>query len=416
MAKPGAIREVRMNRDALCDGILALNDDFLNTQTNIFGVANVAPGAITRLGGNAPNYAPSTAQGFVTSTVGSAGRLSRTTAPGNTYLFPVGTLSSWRPVEITPTTGGVNVYSVQFVQSPPANMTLRAASLSTINPAWFHLIERQLPSGSPENIRIYHDFTPDNICDINNVSIAEWNNTLWDDLNPVVSMAPPGPFMSWTQKTGYPGAYPTPFVSNQFALAGRYLAPSISSCVFPVELLYLHAQPLESSILLNWETASESNNSGFEIQRSIDGLSFSAVGWVDGIGTSNSNTSYSFEDQDVAANQRYFYRLRQVDYDGGQSLSNIVEAILLSGIDYAMGGFFPNPSNGQTSLWLSLAEAGSFNLELYNALGQEVLRDFRELQAGYSVLNFNFSSLPKGAYFANLKVNGERLNKRLIIE
>ncbi|MEM0995905.1 MAG: T9SS type A sorting domain-containing protein [Bacteroidota bacterium] len=413
--KPGGTREVRQSLNSLCDGVLALNDDFLNTQTNLFAVTSVVQGAITRAGGNTPNYMHSVTQGYVTSTVGSTGRLARATLPDSTYLFPVGTAARWRPVEITPTTGTTNAYSVQFVDQATPNTNLRATTLATVNPAWYHFIERQLPIGSPETIRIYHDFVADDICDIGNVTISEWNTSLWDDLSPVNS-ANPTPFMSWTEKAGYPGTYPTPFNTNQFALAGRFLAPNISSCVFPVELLYLTANAQENSILLNWETATETNNSGFEVQRSLDGIEFSDLGWVNGAGNSQVNQAYDFEDFDVLPNQRYFYRLRQLDFNGGETYSNIVEAVLLKGIDYAIGGFFPNPTRGQTSLWVSLAEPTRLQIQIVNALGQEVLRIEEKVNSGFHTFDLNVDRLAAGVYLAKVQLNNEKIMKRLVVE
>lgn len=413
--KPGGTREVRMLRPSLADQVLALTDDFLNTQTFIFAVANTGANSITRNGGNTPNYMHTTTGGYVTSTVGSAGRLSRATVPGQRYFFPTGTAARWRPVDITPTTGGVNAYSVQFVDLATPNTGNRAPTLATVNPAWYHFIERQAPTGSPETIRIYHDFVLDDVCDINNVTMSEYNGALWADLSPTTSVNP-APFMSYTDKAGYPGAYPTPFNTNMFALAGLFLAPSVSSCVFPVELLYLEATPQESSIMLNWETATELNNKGFEILRSTDGTNFEFIGWVDGAINSQTNIRYDFEDTDVVPNQRYFYYLRQLDLNGAESFSNTVEAIILDGIDYALGGFYPNPSNGNTSLWVTVAKEAELSVEIYNAIGQFVYRKEYSLASGYSTLDFDFQHLAKGAYFATVRIDHEVIRKKLILE
>lgn len=413
--KPGGTREVRQLRDALADGVLALNDDFLNTTTFNFLVANPAVGAITRGGGNVPNYMHSTTQGYITSTVGSTGRLARATNSTGRYFFPVGTAARWRPVDITPGVSSNNVYSVQFVDAPTPNPTLKAPTLSTINPAWYHFIERALPISPTENIRIYHDFGPDDICDITRVTMAEWNTAIWDDLSPTTS-SNPAPFMSWTDKIGYPGAYPTPWATNRFALAGLFIVPNVSSCVFPVELIYLTAQPLESSIMLDWETATETNNSGFEVHRSTDGIDFERVGWVAGAGNSSSPTPYNFEDRNVNANQRYFYRLRQLDFNGGETISNTVEAIIVKGQESVVSGFFPNPSNGNVHLWLSVTSETKLEIEVFNAIGQKVYeKNWSEIN-GYNKFDFNFSSFAKGSYIANVKVGNELVQRKLVIE
>jgi hypothetical protein len=223
--------------------------------------------------------------------------------------------------------------------------------------------------------------------------------------------------MSFTDKLSYPAVYPTPWFTNQFALAGQYIVmPTMSSCVFPVELLYLTANPLENTIMLEWETASESNNMGFEVMRSTDGQSFENVGWVPGAGNSSTNISYNFEDRDVVFNQRYFYRLRQLDNNGSETMSNTVEAILVNGQDAIVSGFFPNPSNGHVNLWLTVSKEVDMGIEVYNALGQQVYSDNFDQINGYRKFEFDFSSLAKGSYIANLKLGNEVLRRKLVIE
>lgn len=238
----GTTQEVRQLINSGNDGILNLTNDFLNTQNFLFGVGNINPSAIQRTGAIIPNYLSSMVQGYVTSTPGTAGRLVRATNgalfPGVAYFYPVGNATKFRPVEITPVNGSAsNAYSVQFVNLATFSPNLRSATLASVNPAYYHFIERQIAAGSPEDIRIYHDFAADNVCDISKVTMAEWNLALWDDLMPRVasvnSLNPPG-FLSWTQSIDYPGTYPTPWVSNAFVLAGLFMPSGLSSCVFPV--------------------------------------------------------------------------------------------------------------------------------------------------------------------------------------
>lgn len=397
-------------------GVLSLTNDFLNTQTFSFGVSNPAVLAITRTGAIAPaNIMHSLTEGYVTSTPGSAGRLGRAAAPGLTYFFPLGNGTRFRPITITNNSGVLNGYTAQFVNVPTFSTNLKAPTLSTINPSWYHFIERQVGGADAADIRIYHDFGPDNVCDINMVTMSEWNLSLWADLSPTTSNNP-APFMSWTQKSAYPATYPTPWISNSFALAGLFLASGAMSCVFPVEYLSLTAEPLDNSIMLNWETATEVNNAGFEVHRSTDGINFEQVGWVTGMGNSSSPTAYDYEDRDVVANQRYFYRLNQLDFNGGQSISNTVEAIILKGQDYIVGGFFPNPSNGNVNLWMSIGEDMPFELEVYNAVGQVVHSETRDIDAGYHQLDFDFTQLAKGSYIAHVKLNGEVMTRKLVLQ
>lgn len=417
--KPGGVREVRQLRDALCDQVLNLTDDFLNTQTFIFGVANPNPASITRLGAVSGNINNSTVEGYVTSTPGSAGRLARATSnafPGGFYFFPVGTSARFRPVAVTPTSVGLNTYSVQFVDLPTPNANLKAATLATINPQWYHFIERALPLGSPEDVRIYWEFAGDDICDINNLTMSEWNSALWDDLSPTTNVNPGVPFLGHTTKNAYPGTYPTPWATNRFALAGLFIAPGVSSCVFPVEMLALEAKPDGSNIRLDWATASETNNAGFEVHRSIDGNVFEYQGWVPGAGNSSDEKNYRFLDEDVQAGVLYYYQLHQRDYNGNMSRSNVVSAIITEGDEFHIGNLFPNPATAATSLHITSPEAYSLETRFINSLGQVLKVEKHQLNAGSQTVEFDTEQLAAGHYILQLMVGQKTFTRKLSIK
>lgn len=415
----GTVQEVRQLRNSLCDGVLNLTNDFLNTQTFNFLVANPAINAIQRTGPIAPNYTNATNLGYVTSTPGSAGRLARATGPvpGVRYFFPVGTAARFRPVEVTPSASTNNVYAVQFVDLPTPNTTLKAATLATINPAWYHFIERASATASPEDVRIYHDFTADNVCDIANVTMSEWNLSLWADLSTTTSTQNTSPTLSFTHKAGYPAGYPTPWVSNQWALAGLYLAPNVMSCVFPVELTTISARPLESSILVEWEAASQSNNLGWEVERSTNGRDFEDIGWVNGHGTTSAVMQYNKEDRQVQPGVLYYYRIRQTDINGSTTRSEIVTA-MLGDLGIAIGDLYPNPSTGFVTIPVSVTEATDLRISVVNMLGQEVFGKLQALQSGgqYQSIQLDLSRLAQGVYQVNLAVQGRVVSKKLVIE
>ena len=102
----------------------------------------------------------------------------------------------------------------------------------------------------------------------------------------------------------------------------------------------LHTEIENNSIYANWSTASESNNSRFEIQRSADGENFGSIGWVDGAGNSSEEKSYKFMDDDPIRSINY-YRLKQIDYDGKYEYSKIV-SMKMANEELAI---FPNPTD-----------------------------------------------------------------------
>jgi hypothetical protein len=417
--KPGGVREVRQLRNSLCDGILALNDDFLNTQTFNFLVNNPLPAAITRAGTITPNtYTNATNLGYVTSTPGSTGRLGRATSnlfPGAIYLFPVGTAAKFRPVEIKPTSVGNNAYAVQFVDLPTFSTGLKAPTLASINPNYYHFIERVAAAGSPEDVRIYHDFVSDDICDINTVTLSEWDMAMWADLSPVTSLQNAAPLLSWTEKPGYPGTYPTPWMSNSFALAGLFVSPGVSGCAFPVVLTDLSATPQENSILVDWVAQTQNNNLGWYVERSLNGRDFQDLGFVQGAGTQSTAMDYSFDDQQVMKGVLYYYRLRQLDFNGAVSQSEIVTA-MLPGSSFSIGEPYPNPSTGTVNLPISLEDGGKLKLTVTNMLGQSVVKNDYDLQNGFQVLTLDLSRLSKGVYQIEFQLNTQKASKKLVLE
>jgi hypothetical protein len=412
--KPG-VTELRLTRDALCDGVLNLTNDFLNTDVNTFGVANTATNAIQRTGPINPDYTQDMTLGYVTSAFG--GSLSRATLPGNTYLFPVAETGRFRPVEITPVGGALNSYSVRFVNGTTPNYQAVIGTLFEVNSLYYHKIGRSLVSGANETIRVYYDFDNDNICDITGATLAEWNGILWDDLSPSSAVQNASPVLSHTTKTGYPGTYPTPFVSEDFAIAG-VLGTNTLCPPLEVDLVFLKARPGDSYIQLTWETASERDNKGFFLERSTDGFQFTSITWVDGMGTTTQPSQYAFDDMDVRFNQRYYYRLRQIDLDGSELYSNMVEITLTGDGSLQIGEWYPNPSSGLVSIQLTVPANTPFSTEILNALGQVVYKDTRMLESGTQRVDIDLTGLASGTYFARFRTPDQtkEISRKLIRE
>lgn len=138
-----------------------------------------------------------------------------------------------------------------------------------------------------------------------------------------------------------------------------------STISLPEELTSFQVENQNSSNLLNWTTASELNNQGFEVERSTDGENWENIGWVDGIGTTQEKQEYSYVDHDQLAGA-VFYRLKQIDYDGNFEYSNVVVAPTAINDNYKV---FPNPSNGNFTL-NKIAESVSIT----NLAGTELYR------------------------------------------
>ncbi len=178
----------------------------------------------------------------------------------------------------------------------------------------------------------------------------------------------------------------------------KYIGPPL-----PVELTSFTATTNGKEVILNWTTATELNNQGFEIQRSTEGKEFYSVGFVNGHGTINEQHNYSYSDRNLD-NGKYNYRLKQVDYDGSFEYSDVVEIEWRAFNSYLLEQNYPNPFNPTTTIGFGLQNKSNVKITILNAIGEEVavvLNEDRE--PGFHKIEFNATNLPSGVYFYQLK-------------
>ena len=161
-----------------------------------------------------------------------------------------------------------------------------------------------------------------------------------------------------------PGGYNVTYVASFDAIACGDLI------YIPVELTSFTASVIGSEVTLNWRTATEVNNSGFQIERK-SGAGFVEVGFVPGAGTTSEPVLYSFTDAGLKAGQ-YSYRLKQIDYDGSFEYTNEVTIEVTTPSVFLLEQNYPNPFNPSTTIAFSLAIDSKVNLKIFNTLGQEV--------------------------------------------
>ena len=175
--------------------------------------------------------------------------------------------------------------------------------------------------------------------------------------------------------------------------------------IIPVELTSFTASTNENQVTLNWSTASEINNHGFEIQRSSNG-EFVTVGFVEGHGTTTEIQSYSYTDREITEGS-YGYRLKQIDFGGAYSYSDVIEVDVTNPKEFALYQNYPNPFNPSTNIEFSLAVDSKVSLKVFDILGQEVANLISsDLVAGSHSVDFNASLLNSGVYFYRIEATG----------
>jgi hypothetical protein len=187
--------------------------------------------------------------------------------------------------------------------------------------------------------------------------------------------------------------------------------------IVPVELTSFSAAPSNGGIRLSWNTATELNNLGFNIDRSTDKSQWSTIGFVSGHQTTSSANNYSFVDKAVSLAGKYYYRLKQVDNNGIFKYSHIVETELPP-VSFALNQNYPNPFNPSTVISYSLPQASNVKLTVYNALGQPVsILENGFKSAGTYKISFNASQLSTGAYFYKIEAGQfSQIRKMLLVK
>ncbi len=180
--------------------------------------------------------------------------------------------------------------------------------------------------------------------------------------------------------------------------------------VVPVELTSFTGFYVGQNVNLNWTTATEVNNYGFEIQRSSKGGNFVTVGFVQGKGTSTEITNYNFVDKNISSRTEYSYVLKQIDFDGKYSLSNIINLGASLPVSMVLDQNYPNPFNPVTNISFALPNKSNVSLDVYNLVGQKVMTLVQgNLEEGTYNYTVDASNLSSGVYVYSLSsvdVNG----------
>jgi hypothetical protein len=190
--------------------------------------------------------------------------------------------------------------------------------------------------------------------------------------------------------------------------------------ITPVELSSFTAENVDGEVVLKWQTATETNNQGFEIERlqdsKIENLNdWKTIGFVSGFGTTTELKTYSFNDNKISSGN-YTYRLKQIDFDGTVSYSNEIEIDVTGPKEFTLFQNYPNPFNPSTIIKFALPVDSRAKINVYNSVGQlvETLVD-KEMESGYHEVNFNASRLASGVYLYQLQAKDYVSVKKMLL-
>jgi len=200
---------------------------------------------------------------------------------------------------------------------------------------------------------------------------------------------------------------------SKFDVSGYDVILFYSVVPIPVELASFTATAKNGFVNLKWETSTETNNKGFFIERKASGFNWNVIGFVDGHGTTMLVNKYTYSDTISSAGQ-YYYRLRQVDFDGTEKTTNQVNVWLSGYFDFSLMQNYPNPFNPSTTISYSIPNDSKVKISVYSLNGQLVKELVNKNQtAGNYNIKFDASRLSSGLYFYLLEALDISTNKNV---
>jgi hypothetical protein len=367
---------VSLTKEATITNQLTLTNGNIDLQSNNL---NISSGGIIS-GGSSSSYIKTSSTGVLVREVGASN-----------IVFPIGN-SSYTPVTLN-NAGTADNFNVRAENVVHQNGTSgNAITTDVVNATWY--IDEAIANSS------------------NVTATFQWNAsdelTNFDRTQAFVSNYHTS---KWNNGTTFAASGNNPYTLTQSGITS--FSPFIiasDAAALPVELLYFYAKKEGENIRLDWQTATEINNSHFDVEWSKDGVSFEKIGEVAGAGTTNEVQFYDYIDDlnRVGFENRHslhYYRLKQLDLPAGQAgfdekfeYTNIlsIEFHKLQ-IDYRI---YPNPASNFITIENVVQEE---LIQIFSANGQLV----EEHQA--PINNRSISHLPKGTYFVKIGATVKRI-------
>ena len=187
----------------------------------------------------------------------------------------------------------------------------------------------------------------------------------------------------------------------------------------PIELTSFTAKQSVNGVVLQWATATEVSNFGFDIERANpsvknDQTNWEKIGFINGHGTCNSPNNYSFIDNKPLSGKSQ-YRLKQIDKDGAFKYTKTVEVVSII-LKYDLAQNYPNPFNPSTVITYSIPTSSNVLINVYNVIGERIKTLVNQYQeAGSYKINFNAVGLSNGIYFYKIQSGNFAAIKKMLL-
>lgn len=171
------------------------------------------------------------------------------------------------------------------------------------------------------------------------------------------------------------------------------------NAILPVTFNSFNGTIKDNKVLLNWSTSNEINNKGYDVERSINGKDFSAIGFVKSNGNTSGVTNYAYTDASKLPSGVLYYRLKQIDLDGAYKYSNIIHV----NFDKFSFNVYPNPVIDNSSVQFQLQETADVSMQVVSSTGKTLqIINKGILQPGTYSVPVSLNAAAKGTYFIKM--------------
>lgn len=310
------------------------------------------------------------------------------------FVFPVGKNAVYAPIAISAPGVNTNQFSAEYFETDPDvlfNTSSKDATLNHLSRCEYWILNRTIGS-SNVTVRLSWDTRSCAIPILTDVRVARWNGSQWKDHG--------NGGTTGNQTAGTIVSSGTVSAFSPFTLASTTIA-------LPIELIDFTGHCENNLIVLNWSTATETNNLYFIMERSMDGINWEAIEQLAGAGNSIFIHDYTFLDKKTKSEISY-YRLKQIDFDGNFYYSAIIKVQNCQENDAELL-VFPNPANGSLHVQFSGATEQVRSIDIFNATGSRIYHtdtylptiDVSNISTGLCMIRLNLDAKILTQWFLN---------------
>jgi hypothetical protein len=313
------------------------------------------------------------------------------------FRFPVGRNGIYAPIRISAPALTTDEFTANYLDIDPEEDGYIAAdrdpTLATLSRCEYWMLNREVGTSSVSVTLSFENVRSCGVTDPTQLKVSRWNGTAWQDHGYLTHT---GDANSGTVTSGLPILNFSPFTLG----SGSSVNP------LPIDLLSFEAKRSGNKVDVKWTTAAEVNNDFFTLERSSDGVSYSAIAFIQGAGNSSSAINYVHSDMSPL-NGTSYYRLRQTDFDGTSKVYPPQSVYFGGGLGATV---FPNPTNGLFKVLLPANDEPA-TLRLLSASGAQVWTRITE----GGIAENNVQGLAPGIYILEVEARNYVERFKLVI-